>query len=195
MNKEAFDFPPDEMSRKRFLSHALGLAVAVSVPLDWACSSKERLGSSGAPVLKGFTQEEYHNFNSMAEVFLSGSPVPGFDAGQAMDRYIYDRQETLSTEKKVKELLAVPSSVLIALLFDLSLTPFCDLPLKERETRLLSWKNSSLTLKRTVYHAYRQGTLFMLTSSQEYQDFTGYTEENYFRPFEPVSEKIKKASR
>ncbi|MDH4198884.1 MAG: hypothetical protein OEV66_00745 [Spirochaetia bacterium] len=186
MQQEYKNIVFSEISRKKFLRYVLGVIVFVSLPVNWLCrpQSDTKAKNQKFPALKGLSEEEYLNVNAMAEVFISDSPVPDFDAALAMDHYIHDRIEPVAIREKLKELFAVPSSILIAILFDFSLTIMRDLPVKERAVRLHSWKNSSFSLKRTVYHAFRQGTLLMLTSSRRYQDYTGYIEDFYFRPFE-----------
>ena len=187
MNKKDENIFITEISRKKFLYSAIGSVVFVSLPVNWLCKKpgSEKRKNQTIPQLKGLTKEEYININSMAEVFLKNSPIENFDAGASMDHYIYSRIEPLSIQKKLKELFAVPSSVLVALIFDFSLTPMRDLPVIQREARLQKWKTSSISLKQTVYHAFRQGTMLALTSTKSYQDYTGYTEEYFFKPFIP----------
>jgi len=171
------------ISRKKFLQ-IVGVVAAVAGGLTpfIGCRYKEN-DQVIEPELLGLSNEHYRNINSVAEVFLAGSPVKKFDTGEALDQYLYQRPTAPAIEKKVLELLALPSSVFIALLFDQSFTPLAALPVKEREKRLRGWKESSIGLKKMAYHAFRQLSLMLLSSSVEYQRFCGYDEKKYFQPY------------
>lgn len=179
------DWFNEEMSRKKFLWHGLAFATALSLPSNWFCRQKPetKVRPLKKTKLKGLSQSEYQNINCMAEVFLAGSPVKNFDAGKAVDGYLYEPPLPPATEKKLKQLFILPSSVLAAIFLDFSLTPLLHLPVSEREKRLDSWRNSSLSVKRMAYNAFRQLCLMVLSGDAAYQNFTGYTPDQYFRPF------------
>ncbi|TGL63190.1 hypothetical protein EHQ58_01245 [Leptospira ognonensis] len=126
------------------------------------------------PGLRGISPEAYHNFKSLQEVFLKDSPVPNFDLGLALDKYIYGHPYPIETESVLQLLLSLPSSILAAIALDFSFTPMVKLSAEEREKRLLSWKTSSLGLKRGVYSIFRQISFFLLSSDKEYQKYVGY---------------------
>lgn len=127
-----------------------------------------------SPLLKGISKEEYFNMQSLAEIFLEGNPITDFDLGKALDDYIYGHPSPIPTKDLVHELAGAPSSILAALILDFSLTPLVKLNKKEREKRLLSWKNSTSQTKRGLFGVLRQTSMFLLASNKDYQKAIGY---------------------
>jgi hypothetical protein len=126
------------------------------------------------PVLKGISTEEYFNMRSLAEIFLEGNPITDFDLGKALDDYVYGHPSPLPTKDLVHELAGAPSSILAALILDFSFTPLVKLSREDREKRLLSWKTSSSQTKRGLFGVLRQFSMYLLSSSKEYQKSIGY---------------------
>ncbi len=129
--------------------------------------------SKVTPTLRGLSTEQYHNFNSIGEVFLEGNPFT-FDLGYALDSYVFGHPGVIDTWPIIKDLADIPSSILASIALDFSLTPLVKLNLEDRRRRLLGWKNSSLKLKRGAYGIMRQTSFFLLSSNKDYQRFTGY---------------------
>ncbi|MDZ4725205.1 MAG: hypothetical protein SH817_03565 [Leptospira sp.] len=128
------------------------------------------------PKLRGISEEAYHNFRSLQEIFLKDNPITNFDLGLALDNYVYGHPYPIETESVLQLLVDLPSSVLAAVALDFSFTPMVKLTPEERLQRLLSWKNSSLGLKRGAYAILRQISFFLLSSDKDYQRFVGYIE-------------------
>lgn len=68
----------------------------------------------------------------------------------------------------------IPSSTLAAFIFDFSLQSMSSLNIEEREKRLLSWKTSSLGIKRGIYSILRQTSFFLVSKDQRIQKLAGY---------------------
>ncbi len=158
------------LSRNRFLKFALKCFALTAVSLKGVNCGPGIV----TPGLRGISEEAYHNFKSLQEVFLKDNPVANFDLGLALDNYVYGHPYPIETESILQLLASIPSSILAAMFLDFSFTPIAKLPPIEREKRLLSWKSSSLGLKRGVYTILRQISFFLLSSDREYQKYVGY---------------------
>ena len=164
------DFLEKDLSRNTFLKLSIKAFAITALSIKGVnCGN-----SLVTPLLKGISQEEYFNMQSIAEIFLEGNPVPNFDLGKALDDYIYGHPSPIQTKDLVHELAGAHSSILAALLHDFSLTPLVKLSREEREKRLLSWKNSSSQMKRGLFGVLRQFSMFLLASNKEYQKAIGY---------------------
>lgn len=164
------DLEPFTLSRNRFLKFTLKCFALTAVSLKGInCGSGLPL-----PSLRGISEEEYHNFRSLQEVFLQDCPIANFDLGLALDNYVYGHPYPIDTESVIQLLASIPSSILAAIFLDFSFTPLAKLPPVERLERLKAWKTSSLGLKRGVYLILRQTSFFLLSSDKEYQKFVGY---------------------
>jgi hypothetical protein len=161
---------PFAFSRNRFLKFALKCFALTAVSLKGVNCGPGLV----TPGLRGISPEAYHNFRSLQEVFLKDNPITNFDLGLALDNYVYGHPYPIETESVLQLLVSLPSSVLAAIALDFSFTPIAKLPPEERIERLLSWKNSSLGLKRGVYTILRQISFFLLSSDKEYQKYVGY---------------------
>lgn len=163
-------FLEKDLSRNTFLKLSLKAFAITALSIEGVnCGN-----SLNTPPLKGISKEEYFNMNSIAEIFLEGNLVTGFDLGKALDDYIYGHPFPIPTKDLVHELAGAPSSILASLLLDFSLTPLVKLNREEREKRLLSWKNSSSQMKRGLFSVLRQTSMFLLGSSKDYQKAIGY---------------------
>lgn len=159
-----------EFSRNKFLKISIKIFAITTLSIEGVnCGSFLK-----TPTLKGISQEEYFNMNSISEIFLNGNPIPDFDLGKALDDYIYGHPSPISTKDLIHELAGAPSSILAALLLDFSITPLVKLNPEEREKRLLSWKNSNSQMKRGLFGVLRQFSMFLLSSSKDYQKSLGY---------------------
>ncbi|WP_425460630.1 hypothetical protein [Leptospira idonii] len=161
---------PFTLSRNRFLKFTLKCFALTAVSLKGVNCGPGVV----TPPLRGISTEEYHNFRALQEVFLQDCPIPEFDLGLALDNYVYGHPYPIETESVIQLLASVPSSVLAALALDFSFTPLAKLSPEERINRLLSWKTSSLGIKRGVYSILRQISFFLLSSDKQYQKFVGY---------------------
>ena len=159
-----------EISRNTFLKISIKAFALTSLSLQGVNCGK----SLSTPTLKGISEEEYFNMRSLAEIFLDTNPVHDFDLGKALDDYIYGHPSPLPTKSLVHELAGAPSSLLAAIILDFSFTPLVKLNKEEREKRLLSWKSSSSQTKRGLYGVLRQFSMYLLSSSKEYQRSIGY---------------------
>jgi hypothetical protein len=133
------------------------------------CSAQENI-----PALKGIDKNHYLGFRGIQKVFLDGNPIQDFDLGIALDDYIYGHPYPIETEELILFLAGIPSSVLIAIALDFSITPLSSLDPKEMEKRLLGWKNSSLAMKRGLFSILRQFSFFLLSSNKQFQKQIGY---------------------
>ena len=161
---------PFTLSRNRFIKFALKCFALTAVSIKGVNCGPGIV----TPGLRGISPEAYHNFKSLQEVFLKDSPIANFDLGLALDNYVYGHPYPIETESVLQLLVSLPSSILAAIVLDFSLTPIAQLPPDQREKRLLSWKTSSLGLKRGVFSILRQISFFLLSSDKEYQKFVGY---------------------
>ena len=163
-------FFESEISRNKFLKLSVKVFAITSLSLKGVnCGN-----SLPTPTLKGISTEEYFNMRSLAEIFLEGNPISEFDLGKALDDYIYGHPSPLPTKNLIHELAGAPSSLLAALILDFSFTPLVKLNREDREKRLLSWKTSSSQTKRGLYGVLRQFSMYLLSSSKEYQRSIGY---------------------
>ncbi|MDV6234048.1 hypothetical protein CH379_000165 [Leptospira ellisii] len=162
-------FLHEPISRSRFLKFSLKfLAITAFVlPGMNACGG-------AIPRLRGLKEDHYLSYKSLGEVFLQGNPIPDFDLGLAMDDYIYGHPTPIDTEDVLLLLGMIPSSRLAALALDFSFTPMTSLSVEDREKRLLSWKNSSLNLKRGAYSIMRQIAFFLVSKDKRIQKLAGY---------------------
>lgn len=162
-------FLEENVSRSRFLKFLFKTAAlsAIVVP-QLSCKDKS------IPKLNGLSDEQYLAFKSLEEVFLVGNPIQGFDLGVAADKYIYGHPYPIETESVLKLLAFLPTSVLVALALDFSFTPLASLSVEKREARLLSWKHSSLSLKRGAYNIMRQLAFFLVSMEKSYSQLLGY---------------------
>jgi len=158
------------VSRNRFFTLVLRFFAMISF-LGWFSRCRY---DQPTPTLKGISPEVYHNFRAIQEIFLKDCPIPDFDLGLALDRYIYGHPTPIETESIVLFLAGVPSSILAALALDFSFTPLASLAPADRERRLLSWKTSKLGLKRGVFVILRQISFYLLSSDLRFQQYTGY---------------------
>lgn len=163
-------FLQEPIPRSRFLKLGLKfLAVTAFVlPGINACSS------GSIPRLRGLKEDHYLSFKSLGEVFLKDNPLPDFDLGVAVDDYIYGHPTPIDTEDVLLLLGMIPSSTLAALALDFSFKPMTSLTVEEREKRLLSWKTSSLGLKRGAYSIMRQIAFFLVSKDKRIQKLAGY---------------------
>lgn len=168
MNLELF--LQESIPRSRFLKLSLKfLAVTAFVlPGMTACTS------GSIPRLRGLKDDAYLAFKSLGEVFLKGNPIPDFDLGVAVDDYVYGHPTPIDTESVILLLGMIPSSTLAALALDFSFKPMTSLSVEEREKRLLSWKTSSLGLKRGAYSIMRQIAFFLVSKDKRIQTLAGY---------------------
>ncbi|MCE9501761.1 MAG: hypothetical protein K8R21_14865 [Leptospira sp.] len=159
-----------DLSRGKFLKWALKIfSISLLFQSTGGCSSPQKI-----PKLRGISDQEYLNFQSVGEIFLDGNPVADFDIGKALDDYIYGHPNPLPTKDLVHELVGVPSSILVALALDFSITPLVKLERAKREKRLLSWKNSGSQLKRSLFSLLKLFSFFLLTGDKRFQKFSGY---------------------
>ncbi len=159
-----------EFSRNGFLKISLKAFAITALSIEGVnCGN-----SLTAPALRGISSEEYFNMRSLGEIFLEGNPIANFDLGKALDDYVYGHPSPLPTKELVHELAGAPSSILAALVLDFSITPLVKLNREDREKRLLSWKNSSSRTKRGLFAVLRQFSMYLLSSSKEYQKSIGY---------------------
>lgn len=160
----------EEISRSGFLKFLFKSAAlsAVLIPATSSC------GGEAVPNLKGLSATQYRAFRSLQDVFLSGNPIQNFDLGVAADQYIYGHPYPIETESTLQILAFLPTSTLVSLALDFSFTPLASLSKENREKRLLSWKNSSLSLKRGAYNIMRQLSFFLISKEKSYQQLLGY---------------------
>lgn len=163
-------FLQEPIPRSRFLKLGLKfLAITAFVlPGMSACST------GSIPRLRGLKEDHYLSFKSIGEVFLKGNPISDFDLGVAMDDYIYGHPTPIDTEDVLLLLGLIPASRLASLALDFSFTPMIALNVEEREKRLLSWKNSSLNLKRGAFSIMRQIAFFLVSKDKRIQKLAGY---------------------
>ncbi|EMM93594.1 hypothetical protein LA733_0426 [Leptospira interrogans] len=166
VNLESFLQEP--ISRNRFLKLVLKLSAFLMLPGLGACSN------GSIPKLRGLKETQYLGFKSIGEVFLKGNPILDFDLGIAADDYIYGHPTPIDTEDILLLLGRIPSSTLAAFIFDFSLQSMSSLNIEEREKRLLSWKTSSLGIKRGIYSILRQTSFFLVSKDQRIQKLAGY---------------------
>jgi hypothetical protein len=126
------------------------------------------------PRLKGISEDNYLSFHGIQKVFLEGNPIEDFDLGIALDNYVYGHPYPIETEDIILFLAGIPSSTLVALALDFSFTPLSKLDKDEMEKRLLSWKTSSLSMKRGLFSILRQFSFTLLSSDKKFQAFMGY---------------------
>ncbi|TGK07136.1 hypothetical protein EHO59_03230 [Leptospira semungkisensis] len=162
-------FLEERVSRSRFLKFLFKTA-AVSAILLPQVSCK----SGPVPKLHGLSDDQYWAFKSLEEVFLEGNPIQGFDLGVAADKYIYGHPYPIETESVLKLLAFLPTSTLVSFALDLSFTSLAGLSKEDREKRLLSWKSSSLSLKRGAYNIMRQLSFFLVSMEKDYSKLVGY---------------------
>ncbi|MCC5815263.1 MAG: hypothetical protein JJT78_10935 [Leptospira sp.] len=158
-----------EISRSKFIKLIAKFAAVFFVGSQTINCSRD-----GIPPLKGISESDYEGFVGIQKVFLDGNPVQDFDLGVALDNYIYGHPYPIETEDLIRFLAMVPSSTAIALFLDFSLTPLSSLDKDSMEKRLLSWKTSSLALKRGLYSILRQFSFFLLSSDKKFQQFMSY---------------------
>ncbi|EQA44734.1 hypothetical protein LEP1GSC050_3363 [Leptospira broomii serovar Hurstbridge str. 5399] len=159
----------EKISRNVFLKFLWKSAAVTAVVLPQASC-----GGEPVPQLKGLSASQYHAFRSLQEVFLQGNPLPDFDLGIAADQYIYGHPYPIETESTLQLLAFLPTSTLVALALDFSFTPLASLSKENREKRLLSWKHSSLSLKRGAYNIMRQLSFFLVSKEKSFQQLVGY---------------------
>lgn len=116
----------------------------------------------------------YYNFRALQEIFLTDNPIPNLDLGMSLDRYVYGHPTPIETESLISLLGLVPSSKIVALIFDFSFIPLASLPKEAGLKRLLGWKSSSLKIKRGLYSIFRQFCFFLASSDRQYQAYAGY---------------------
>lgn len=162
-------FLDEKISRSRFLKFLFKTAAVSAILLPQASCK-----SANIPKLNGLSDEQYLAFKSLEEVFLVGNPIAGFDLGIAADKYIYGHPYPIETESVLKLLAFLPTSSLVALALDFSFIPLASLSVEDREKRLLSWKNSSLSLKRGAFNIMRQLSFFLVSMEKDYSKLLGY---------------------
>jgi hypothetical protein len=158
------------ISRNKFLK----LFAKVSAVLYIGSKTIGCAAHGNIPKLKGISENDYLGFHAIQKVFLEGNPVPDFDLGLALDNYVYGHPYPIETEDLILFLAGIPSSTLIAFALDFSFTPLSELNKDEMERRLLSWKTSSLVMKRGLYSILRQFSFFLLSSDKRFQTYMGY---------------------
>ncbi|MEQ9362642.1 MAG: hypothetical protein RIF32_00280 [Leptospirales bacterium] len=161
------------IGRERFLKYAVKIFALTSVTVNAA-----RCGSPGAAALpsaalEGISLQEYRNFNALAEVFLADLPFE-FDAGLAVDRYVYGHPHPIENRSMVHELIGIPSSRLISVLLDGSFRTLVELNLEQRAERLHIWRDSGSTMKRGLYNIMRQTCFFIVSMRPEFAAYAGY---------------------
>lgn len=158
-----------ELSRSKFLR-----LIAKCAGLFLVGSQAMNCSGSDIPPLKGISESDYKGFVGLQKVLLDGNPVEDFDLGVALDNYIYGHPYPIETEDLIRFLAMVPSSSAVAFFLDFSFTPLANLAPDAMERRLLSWKTSSLQMKRGLYSILRQFSFFLLSSDKRFQQFMGY---------------------
>lgn len=158
------------ISRNKFLK----LFAKVSAVLYIGSKTIGCAAHGNIPKLKGISENDYLGFHAIQKVFLEGNPVSDFDLGLALDNYVYGHPYPIETEDLILFLAGIPSSTLIAFALDFSFTPLSELNKDEMEKRLLSWKTSSLVMKRGLYSILRQFSFFLLSSDKRFQTYMGY---------------------
>ncbi len=162
-------FLEEKVSRSRFLKFLFKTAAVSAILLPQASCK-----SVSVPRLNGLSDDQYLAFKSLEEVFLVGNPIQGFDLGVAADKYIYGHPYPIETESVLKLLAFLPTSALVSFALDFSFTPMASLSVEDREKRLLSWKSSSLSLKRGAYNIMRQLAFFLVSMEKDYSKLLGY---------------------
>jgi len=157
-------------SRNTFLKNGLKIIALFSFSIP----AQNCVQTGKGPSLRGISEEEYFNFHALGEIFLEGNPIKDFDIGKSLDDYLYGHPYPLTTIKIVHELAGVPSSYIVSLALDFSLTPLAKLSKEDRLKRLNSWKDSSNAMKRGAYSIMKQFCYFLLSSNKEYQKYVGY---------------------
>lgn len=174
---------PTLLSRDRFLRYSIKAFALSSVTLSAArCGSVAAAASPSAP-LYGISLQEYRNFNAVAEIFLADMPFE-FDAGLAIDRYVYGHPHPIENRDKVHELIGAPSSRLASLLLDGSFTTLVELAPDARAKRLAGWKASDNAMKRGLYGIMRQTCFFIVSMRPEFSAFTGYDAKRTLEPYQ-----------
>ena len=168
-----------EINRRAFLRGSIKLFALTSLTLGGV----DCRPSDAVPDLRGISEQEYHNINAIAEVFLTDSPIAGFDAGKAFDDYVFGHPAPLDTKDVALELAGVPSSLLASLVLDASFTPLVQLSREDRLKRMLGWKASDSPMKRGLFNTFRQTTFFLLSSSPAFVAFTGYSTSGLLTPY------------
>lgn len=168
-----------QLNRSTFLRGSIKIFALTSLTLAGVdCRPSDQI-----PELHGISEQEYHNINAIAEVFLTDSPIAGFDAGKAFDDYVFGHPTPLDTKSTALELAGVPSSYLASIVLDGSLTPLIKLSKEERLKRMLGWKASSNPMKRGLFNVLRQTTFFLISSSPAFVAFTGYSTSAALTPY------------
>ncbi|MCR9142159.1 MAG: hypothetical protein NXI24_07895 [bacterium] len=161
------------IGRERFLKYTIKAFALTSVTVSAArCGSPAAAAQPGA-ALEGISLQEYRNFNALAEIFLADAPFE-FDAGLAVDRYVYGHPHPIENRALVHELIGIPSSRLLSVLLDGSFTTLVELSPEKRAERLNIWKNSGSKLKRGLYTIMRQTCFFIISSRPEFAAYSGY---------------------
>ncbi|PJZ71549.1 hypothetical protein CH373_00535 [Leptospira perolatii] len=162
-------FLDEKVSRSRFLKLTLKMVALTAIFSPQLSCSRDSI-----PKLKGLSSDNYLAFRSLQEVFLEGNPLENFDLGIAADNYAYGHPYPIETESTLLLLAFLPTSVLVSLFLDFSFKPLASLDKAAREERLLSWKNSSMKLKRGAYTIMRQISFFLVSMDKDYQKLIGY---------------------
>lgn len=161
------------IGRERFLKYAIKGFALTSVTISAARCGGAAAAASPTASLQGISLQEYRNFNALAEVFLADIPFQ-FDAGLAVDRYVYGHPHPIENRAQVHELIGIPSSRLISVLLDGSFTTLVELDLKQRTERLNIWKNSGSVMKRGLFNIMRQTCFFIVSMRPELAAYAGY---------------------
>lgn len=173
MQSELRSFFTRPIGRERFLKYAIKTFALTSVTISAAKCGSPAVAAQPTAALRGISLQEYRNFNALAEVFLADVPFQ-FDAGLAVDRYVYGHPHPLENRAQVHELIGVPSSRLLSVLLDGSFTTLAELDLEKRTERLLLWKNSGSVMKRGLYNIMRQTCFFIVSMRPEFAAYAGY---------------------
>ncbi|WCL49414.1 hypothetical protein [Leptospira sp. GIMC2001] len=159
-----------EISRSKFLKYLMQISTISFFAIKTTGCGTDR----PTPRLKGLSEVDYQSFRSLQEVILDGNPIEDYDLGLSLDNYLYGHPTPTENEDVVLFLAGIPSSILIAIALDFSLTPLANLDKEAMDKRLQSWKHSTLVMKRGIYSILRQFSFFLLTSDKRFQEYMGY---------------------
>ena len=161
------------IGRETFLKYSIKAFALSSLSLGAGRCAPGAAASTPSAPLHGISLQEYRNFNALAEVFLKDVPFE-FDAGLAVDRYVYGHPHPIENRALVHELIGIPSSRLLSVLLDGSFTTLVELDVDKRRERLMIWSRSGSVLKRGLFVIMRQTCFFILSMRPEFAAYAGY---------------------
>ena len=171
------------LSRGVFLRYSLKAFALTSLTL----ANVECSVGGVVPQLKGLSKTEYRNANFLSQYFLKGTAFNGFDAGLALDDYLFGRKDSLSIIGLIQDVLGAPSSILASLVMDFSTRTMVQLEGAELEARMESWRNSTNELQSGAYKSFKSLVFVAVSSSQQYQDLAGYPKSAHLVPYARTS--------